>query len=250
MEQCENSSSWRWEAASWCEVLGIITQDEAPEGHWCHWTPPIAPFIRLQWCYRSWLISQDSLQAPSGHKGLYCWAMKQLYSVTWIKTQDKDMVDTLALIAGQSLFFHLCLLKIKNLVTALGRMVGPQHCWHCCPLLCQLERDEKVGIISAQGTQASSQHWPGEAPQSPGGPFSELGCQSLEGELREKHVLEKEEGPWNHLDPDSCRAGVGRSHCQGLEQGSRPERGATFSSAPWLPASLASTWDWAWVAES
>lgn len=35
---------------------------------------------------------------------------------------------------------HFCLPKIRNPVTVLGRMVGPQHCWHYCPLLCQLER--------------------------------------------------------------------------------------------------------------
>lgn len=33
-------------------------------------------------------------------------------------------------------------------------------------------------------------------------PFSEQGCQSLEGELREKDVLVRAEGPWSHLDLD------------------------------------------------
>lgn len=139
----------------------------------------------------------------SGHKGLFGQAIKQLESVTWIRTQDKGMVDTLALISGQSLFFCLCLQTSRILLQSWGewRVLSTVDTtvFYCASWK---EIEGKVGTISAQGTQSLNQHWPGEAPQSPGGPFSEPGCRSLEGELKEKDVLDKEEGLWSHLDLD------------------------------------------------
>lgn len=54
--------------------------------------------------------------------------------------------------------------------------------------------------------QREPSHQTSTGPEIPlshlGGPFSEQGCQSLEGELRGKDVLVRAEGPWSHLDLD------------------------------------------------